>query len=161
MRRSCHVGRSPHVGRRPLICTLKIATSRLKKVERCGAPRIKWWRVRVKEAAVISRVRLPTVTTVDETWKKATDAIRQAAQSELGITNLDDAMSTSRYGCGQTTWKQNCKGRSRFITSHWQKYQEAKKASKEDHGCCKSHSLWRCQREARITRWWAVSVPTF
>ncbi|VDO66764.1 unnamed protein product [Heligmosomoides polygyrus] len=39
-----------------------------------------------KEAAVISRVRLPTVTTVDETWKKATDAIRQAAQSELGIT---------------------------------------------------------------------------
>ncbi|VDO60933.1 unnamed protein product [Heligmosomoides polygyrus] len=39
-----------------------------------------------KEAAVISRVRLPTVTTVDETWKKATDAIRQAARLELGIT---------------------------------------------------------------------------
>ncbi|VDP29416.1 unnamed protein product [Heligmosomoides polygyrus] len=39
-----------------------------------------------KEAAVISRVRLLTVTTVDETWKKATDAIRHAARSELGIT---------------------------------------------------------------------------
>ncbi|VDO83189.1 unnamed protein product [Heligmosomoides polygyrus] len=37
-----------------------------------------------KEAAVISRVWLPTVTIVDETWKKTTDTIRQAAQSELG-----------------------------------------------------------------------------
>ncbi|VDP04498.1 unnamed protein product [Heligmosomoides polygyrus] len=71
---------------RPLICTLKIAPPRLKQVERCGAPRIKWWRIRENEAALISRVRLPTVTTVDETWKKATDAIRQYAQSELGIT---------------------------------------------------------------------------
>ncbi|VDO74116.1 unnamed protein product [Heligmosomoides polygyrus] len=71
---------------RPLICTLKIAPPRLKQVERCGAARIKWWRIREKDVAVISRVPLPTVTTVDETWKKATDAIRQAAQSELGIT---------------------------------------------------------------------------
>ncbi|VDP29722.1 unnamed protein product [Heligmosomoides polygyrus] len=39
--------------------------------------------MREKETAVISRVRLPTVTTADETWKKATDAIRQ---SELGFT---------------------------------------------------------------------------
>ncbi|VDP14682.1 unnamed protein product [Heligmosomoides polygyrus] len=39
-----------------------------------------------KEAAVISRIQLPTVTTVDKTWKKTTVAIRQAAQSELGIT---------------------------------------------------------------------------
>ncbi|VDO81141.1 unnamed protein product [Heligmosomoides polygyrus] len=64
---------------RPLICTLKIAAPRQKQVERCGAPRIMWWRMREKEAVVISRVRLPTVTTVDETWKKAADAIRQAA----------------------------------------------------------------------------------
>ncbi|VDO99442.1 unnamed protein product [Heligmosomoides polygyrus] len=71
---------------RPLICTIKIASPRLQQVERCGARRIKWWRMREKEAAVISRVRLPTVTTVDETWKKATEAIPQAAQSELGIT---------------------------------------------------------------------------
>ncbi|VDO93114.1 unnamed protein product [Heligmosomoides polygyrus] len=71
---------------RPLICTFKNAPPSLKEVERCGAPRIKWWRMREKEAAVISRVWLPTVTTVDETWKKATDAIRPAAQSELYIT---------------------------------------------------------------------------
>ncbi|VDO19525.1 unnamed protein product [Heligmosomoides polygyrus] len=63
-----------------------IAPQRLKQIERCGAARIKWWRMREKEAAVISNVRLPTVTSADETWKKATDAIRQAAQSELGIT---------------------------------------------------------------------------
>ncbi|VDO92112.1 unnamed protein product [Heligmosomoides polygyrus] len=71
---------------RPPICTLRIAAPKLKQVKRCGAPRIKWRRMREKESAVISRVRLPTVTTVDESWKKATDAIRQAAQSELGIT---------------------------------------------------------------------------
>ncbi|VDP14022.1 unnamed protein product [Heligmosomoides polygyrus] len=71
---------------RPLICALKIAPPSVKKVERCGAPRIKWSRMRENEAAITSRVRLPTVTNVDETWKKATDAIRQAALSELGIT---------------------------------------------------------------------------
>ncbi|VDP00225.1 unnamed protein product [Heligmosomoides polygyrus] len=44
--------------------------------------------MREKEAAIISRVPSPTVTTVDGIWKKATDAIRQAAQSELCITNF-------------------------------------------------------------------------
>ncbi|VDO99401.1 unnamed protein product [Heligmosomoides polygyrus] len=39
-----------------------------------------------KEAPIVSCVRLSTVTTVDETWKKATDAIRQAASSALGTT---------------------------------------------------------------------------
>ncbi|VDP33762.1 unnamed protein product [Heligmosomoides polygyrus] len=42
--------------------------------------------MREKEAAVISRVRLPTLTTVDGTWEMATDAIRQAAQSKLAIS---------------------------------------------------------------------------
>ncbi|VDP26497.1 unnamed protein product [Heligmosomoides polygyrus] len=71
---------------RPLICSLKISPPRLEQVERCGAARIKWWRMTEKEAAAISRVRLPRVTTVDEICKKATDAICQAAQSELGST---------------------------------------------------------------------------
>ncbi|VDO63062.1 unnamed protein product [Heligmosomoides polygyrus] len=71
---------------RPLVCTLKITPPRVQQVERCDAARMKWWRMREKEAAVISRVRLPTVTTVDETWKRATDAIRQAAMLELGTT---------------------------------------------------------------------------
>ncbi|VDP47203.1 unnamed protein product [Heligmosomoides polygyrus] len=59
---------------------------RLKHVERFSPTRNKWWRLKEKEAAVISRVRLPTVTTVGETWKEAINAIRQASQSELGIT---------------------------------------------------------------------------
>ncbi|VDO76689.1 unnamed protein product [Heligmosomoides polygyrus] len=62
-----------------LIYTSKIASPRLKQDEH--EPRIKWWGMREKEAAVISRVRLPTVTTVDEIR-----TIRQAARLELGIT---------------------------------------------------------------------------
>uniref|UniRef100_A0A183FQC7 Endo/exonuclease/phosphatase domain-containing protein n=1 Tax=Heligmosomoides polygyrus TaxID=6339 RepID=A0A183FQC7_HELPZ len=61
---------------RPLICSLKISHPRQEQVERCG------WRMREKKAAVISRVWLPTVTTVDKTWKMAADVIRQAAQPE-------------------------------------------------------------------------------
>ncbi|VDP25185.1 unnamed protein product [Heligmosomoides polygyrus] len=34
---------------RPLICTLRIAPPRQKQVERCGAPRMKWWRMGEKE----------------------------------------------------------------------------------------------------------------
>ncbi|VDO63408.1 unnamed protein product [Heligmosomoides polygyrus] len=71
---------------RPLVYIFKITPPRVQQVERCGAARIKWWRMKEKEAAVIFRVRLPTVTTVDETWKKATDTIRQAARLELSIT---------------------------------------------------------------------------
>ncbi|VDP08946.1 unnamed protein product [Heligmosomoides polygyrus] len=71
---------------RPLICSLKITPPSCKRVERCGTARIKWWRLKEKEAAVISRIRLPTVTTVDETWKEATDAITRAARLQLGTT---------------------------------------------------------------------------
>ncbi|VDP19030.1 unnamed protein product [Heligmosomoides polygyrus] len=53
---------------RPLICSLKITPPRY------------------KEAAVISRIWLPTVTTVDETWTDATKAITRAARLELGTT---------------------------------------------------------------------------
>ncbi|VDP12261.1 unnamed protein product [Heligmosomoides polygyrus] len=132
---------------RPLICTLKIVPPRLKQVERCGAARIKWWRMREKEAAVISRVRLPTVTTVDETWKKTTDAIRQAAQSELGITKpgrrkvdkqawlwTDDVKATVREKkslyhvfLGEKT------------ADNWRKYQEARRAAKKAVAVAKAH----------------------
>ncbi|VDO75487.1 unnamed protein product [Heligmosomoides polygyrus] len=65
---------------RPLICSLKITPPRCKRVERCMTARIKWWRLKEKEAAVVSRIRLPTVTTVEETWKEATDAITRAGR---------------------------------------------------------------------------------
>nr|CDJ83908.1 polyprotein [Haemonchus contortus] len=51
---------------RPLICTLKIAPPKPKLAERCGPARIKWWRLKEKEAAVLSSILLPGVTTVDE-----------------------------------------------------------------------------------------------
>ncbi|VDO95393.1 unnamed protein product [Heligmosomoides polygyrus] len=47
---------------------------------------MKWWRLKKKEAAVISRIRLPTVTIVDETWKDATNATTRATRFELGTT---------------------------------------------------------------------------
>ncbi|VDP53861.1 unnamed protein product [Heligmosomoides polygyrus] len=124
---------------RPLIYTLKIAPPRLKQVERCGAARIKRWRMREKEAAVISRVWLPTVTTVDETRKKATDAIPQAAESELGTTK------PGRRKVDKQTWlwTYDVKAKVREKKSlyrmflgektadNWRKYQKAKKAAKK------------------------------
>ncbi|VDP48769.1 unnamed protein product [Heligmosomoides polygyrus] len=88
-----------------------------------------------KEAAEISRVRLPTVTTVHETWKKATDAIRQAAQSELGIAK------PGRRKVDKQAWlwtdDMKVKVREKKMLYHvflgemtadnWRKYQEAKK----------------------------------
>ncbi|VDP36159.1 unnamed protein product [Heligmosomoides polygyrus] len=91
-----------------------------------------------KEAAVISRVRLATVTTVDETWKKTTDAIRQAAQSELGITK------PGRRKVDKQTWlrtddvKAKVREKSLYhvflgekTADNWRKNQEAKKAAKK------------------------------
>ncbi|VDO98383.1 unnamed protein product [Heligmosomoides polygyrus] len=124
---------------RPLICILKIAPSRLKQVERCGVPRIKCWRMREKEEVVISRERLPTVTNVDETRKKVTDAIRQVAQSELNITK------PGRRKVGKQAWmwtydgKEKVRGKKMLYhvflgettADNWRKYQEAKKAAKK------------------------------
>ncbi|VDO18461.1 unnamed protein product, partial [Heligmosomoides polygyrus] len=92
-----------------------------------------------KEAAVIFRVRLPTVTTVDETWKKATDAIREAARLELGITK------PGRRKVDKQTWlwTDDVKAKVRekkslyrvFLSDktaeNWQEYQKAKKAAKK------------------------------
>ncbi|VDP14549.1 unnamed protein product [Heligmosomoides polygyrus] len=36
---------------RPLFCTFKITPPRVQQVKRCGAARIKWWRMKEKEAA--------------------------------------------------------------------------------------------------------------
>ncbi|VDP13656.1 unnamed protein product [Heligmosomoides polygyrus] len=124
---------------RSLICTLKIAPPRQKQVERCGAPRIKWWQMREKEAAVISRVRLPTVTTVHETWKMATDAIRQAAQSELGITKPGRRKVDKQAWLYTSDVKANVQEKKSLYhvflgektADNWRKYQEARKAAKK------------------------------
>ncbi|VDO87662.1 unnamed protein product [Heligmosomoides polygyrus] len=82
----------------PQICWLNIIPPRCKHVERCGSARIKWWRLKEKEAAVIPRIRFPTVTTVDETWKDDTDAITRAARFELGT------MKPGRRWVEEQTW---------------------------------------------------------
>ncbi|VDP13201.1 unnamed protein product [Heligmosomoides polygyrus] len=79
------------------------------------------------------------VTTVDETWKKATDAIRHAAQSELGITKP----GRSQFDKQASLWTDdvNAKVREKKSLYHaflgkktadnWQKYQEARNAAKK------------------------------
>ncbi|VDP32569.1 unnamed protein product [Heligmosomoides polygyrus] len=93
--------------------------------------------MREKEAAVIPRVRLPTVTAVEETWKKAADAIRHAARLELSIT------VPGRLKVEKQTWLwiDGVKAKVRekkslyhvFLSDktadNWRKYQEARKAA--------------------------------
>uniref|UniRef100_A0A183G0B0 Reverse transcriptase domain-containing protein n=1 Tax=Heligmosomoides polygyrus TaxID=6339 RepID=A0A183G0B0_HELPZ len=84
-------------------------------------------------------LRLPAVTTVDETWNKATDAIRQAAESELGITKP----GRRKVDKQAWLWTDDVKAKVREKKSlyhvflgektadNWRKYQEAKKAAKK------------------------------
>lgn len=51
-----------------------------------------------EEATAVSVVRLATVTTVDQTRNKATDAARQAARSVLGTTK------SGRGRVGKQAW---------------------------------------------------------
>ncbi|VDP22621.1 unnamed protein product [Heligmosomoides polygyrus] len=122
---------------RSIVTDAKVVPNEM--VERCGTARIKLWRMREKEAAVISGVRLLTVTTVDETWKKATDAIRQAARLEIGTTK------PGRRKVDKQTWLWTdvvkAKVREKKSLYHvflgektadnWRKYQEARKAVKK------------------------------
>ncbi|XGW12133.1 hypothetical protein V3C99_013091 [Haemonchus contortus] len=48
--------------------------------------RIKWWRLKEKEEAVVSSILLPAVTTADETWKGTAEAITRVERSKLGVT---------------------------------------------------------------------------
>ncbi|VDO18467.1 unnamed protein product [Heligmosomoides polygyrus] len=86
---------------RPLICALKIAFPRLKQVERCGAARIKWWQTKEKEAAVISSVRLPTVTTVMKLGNEQSTRYSKLQNRNSALRILGDAGSTSRLGIGR------------------------------------------------------------
>ncbi|VDP20781.1 unnamed protein product, partial [Heligmosomoides polygyrus] len=83
---------------RPLICTLKFAPPRLRHVERGGRPKIKWWQFKENAAAFVSRIPLPTVTTVDKTWKDASDTILQAARSQMGMTE-PGRRNIEKYAC--------------------------------------------------------------
>ncbi|EYB89152.1 hypothetical protein Y032_0235g3181 [Ancylostoma ceylanicum] len=70
----------------PLICTMKIMPPKRIHEERCGPARIRLWRLKEKEATVTSRIKLPPVTNIDETWMNATQAIAEVARSVLGTT---------------------------------------------------------------------------
>ena len=124
---------------RPLICSLKITPPKRKCEERCGPARIKWWKLKQKEAAVISRIQLPPVTSVEETWRKAADVVVEAARSELGVTKPGRRKTDKQ----PWLWTDEVKARVRekkrmyhaFLDSktddRWRKYCEAKRAAKK------------------------------
>uniref|UniRef100_A0A7I4Z612 Reverse transcriptase domain-containing protein n=1 Tax=Haemonchus contortus TaxID=6289 RepID=A0A7I4Z612_HAECO len=92
-----------------------------------------------KEAAVVSRILLPAVTTVDETWKRATEAITRVARSKLGTTK------PGRRKLDKQTWlwtdhvrdkvREKKKQYHAFLiektTDNWQRYQIAKNEAKK------------------------------
>ncbi|VDO20868.1 unnamed protein product [Haemonchus placei] len=112
-----------------------------KFAERCGPARIKWWRLKEKEkeSVIVSRILLPAVTTVDETWKNAVEAITRVARSELGMTK------PGRRKIGKQTWlrtdhvrdkdREKKKQYHAFLiektADNWQRYQIAKKEAKK------------------------------
>ena len=122
---------------RPLICTMKITPTRQKRDERCGQARIKWWRWREKEADIISRIHLPLVTTVEETWQTVTRKIGQVVRSELGMTKPNRRRIDKQTWLWTDEMKAKVLEKKRlyhtFLCSkppeNWRSYKEAKKAA--------------------------------
>ncbi|KAL6724016.1 hypothetical protein Aduo_018954 [Ancylostoma duodenale] len=118
---------------------MKIMPSRRMRDERCGRARIKWWRLKEKEATVTSAIKLPPVTTVDETWKDATRAIVEVALSELGTTKPGCRRIDRQAWLWTDEMKVKVRNKKRLYhiflgnktDDNWQKYLEAKKAAKK------------------------------
>ncbi|WKY13292.1 hypothetical protein Q1695_004255 [Nippostrongylus brasiliensis] len=66
---------------RPLICTMKFTPPKQMRIERCGRERIKWWRLKEKEAEVIGGIRMPPIVDVDGTWQDMKTVVYEAARS--------------------------------------------------------------------------------
>ncbi|XGW33662.1 hypothetical protein V3C99_017798 [Haemonchus contortus] len=77
--------------------------------------RIKWWRPKEKEAAVVSSILLPAVTTVDESWKGAAEAITRVARSKLGMTK------PGRQKLAKQTWLWTDHVKDRILEKHRKK----------------------------------------
>ncbi|EYB87852.1 hypothetical protein Y032_0256g368 [Ancylostoma ceylanicum] len=118
---------------------MKIMPPKRMHDERCGPARIKWWRLKEKEESVTSRIKLPPVTTIDETWENATRAIVEVARSELGTTK------PGRRKIDRQTWlwtdevKIKVREKKRLYhvflgdktVDNWRQYLIAKKAAKK------------------------------
>nr|CDJ95733.1 endonuclease-reverse transcriptase HmRTE-e01 [Haemonchus contortus] len=85
---------------RPVIGTLKIVPPKSKLAERCEPTRIKWWHLKEEDAPIVYRILLPAVTTVNETWKGAAEAITRDARSENGMAKSGRERLIGKYGCG-------------------------------------------------------------
>nr|CDJ86935.1 RNA-directed DNA polymerase [Haemonchus contortus] len=93
-----------------------------------------------KETAVVSSILLPAVTTFDETWKGAAEAITRVARSKLGMTK------PGRRKLDKQLWlwtdyvrdkvREKKKHYHAFLiektADNWQHYQITKKEAKKD-----------------------------
>ncbi|XP_068084653.1 uncharacterized protein, partial [Anabrus simplex] len=71
---------------RPVICKLRMKPPRAEFIPRNGPKRIKWWRYKEKEADIVTKITVPPITTVEESWTKLKDAVHEAVRSILGTT---------------------------------------------------------------------------
>ncbi|EYB83792.1 hypothetical protein Y032_0329g2668 [Ancylostoma ceylanicum] len=155
----------------PLICTMKITPPKQKYDEGCGPSRIKWWRLKEKEDAIISRISSPPVTTVEETWQHATQTIA-VTRSGLGVTKAN------RRKIDQQTWlwtdevKQTVREKKRLYhvylrsktAENWRKYLRSEENSEESCGHGEGSPLRRNQQGVGHERWrtaclWSRQVP--
>uniref|UniRef100_A0A0N4WEJ4 Major sperm protein n=1 Tax=Haemonchus placei TaxID=6290 RepID=A0A0N4WEJ4_HAEPC len=122
----------------PLIYTLKIIPPKPKLAEMCGPARIKWWRLKDKEAAVVSSIL--SQRTVDETWERAAEAIVRAARAKLGKTKpgrrkLDKQTWQTRTDQIRDKVREKKEQYHAFLiektVDNWQRYQIVKKEAEK------------------------------
>ncbi|VDO97778.1 unnamed protein product [Heligmosomoides polygyrus] len=95
---------------RPLVCTFKITPPRVQQVERCGAARVKLWRMKEKDAASELGITKPGRWKVDkQTWLWTDDVKAKVREKK----------SPYRVFLSDKT------------AENWQKYQKAKKDAKK------------------------------
>ncbi|VDO18669.1 unnamed protein product [Heligmosomoides polygyrus] len=93
----------------------------------------------LRDAAVVARIRLPTVTTVEEIWKRSTYLILQAAGSELGMTKPERRKIEKQIWLWTDDVKEKIKEKKRLYNAflsektadNWRIYEEANRAAKK------------------------------
>ncbi|VDL78641.1 unnamed protein product [Nippostrongylus brasiliensis] len=109
------------------------------RVERCGRERIKWWRLRKKEAEVIGGIRMPPIVDVDGTWQDMKSVVDDAARSQLGVTKPGRRMIDRQTWLWTEEVMEKVRAKQRlynvFLCSktaaNWSAYREARRAAKK------------------------------
>ncbi|XP_049947889.1 uncharacterized protein LOC126456178 [Schistocerca serialis cubense] len=109
---------------RPLICKLRTKLPTNKHIDCTGPVRTSWWKFKNKEAAIIARITLSPITTVEESWEKVKESAQEAAHGNLGTTQPGRQESIGIHGIGMTPSKTRYTQRDHCIMNclpikHW------------------------------------------